>query len=263
MATSAVKTIGQALQRTGGFKVERSERRVCDQHGEYLSNKYFCGWSPCPKCIEELHRAEDEDRRKRDAADRVQAKIKRLYDRAAIPPRFESRTLDNFRVENDGQRKAMASARKYISEFDLHPGVSMIFCGGVGAGKTHIAVGIAKSLMGTNHSALFMSVIGAVRSIKETWGNRDRSEREALNDLIEPDLLILDEVGVQFGSDAEKLILFEIINGRYENCRSTILISNLAIQSLTEYLGERVVDRLREGGGRMVLFDWGSYRGHK
>ena len=76
---------------------------------------------------------------------------------------------------------------------------------------------------------------------------------------IRPDLLILDEVGVQFGSETEKMILFEIINGRYEQLKPTIVISNLA-DALTDYLGERVVDRLREGGGRMLIFDWPSYR---
>ena len=45
---------------------------------------------------------------------------------------------------------------------------------------------------------------------------------------IRPDLLILDEVGVQFGSETEKMILFEIINGRYEQLKPTIVISNLA-----------------------------------
>ncbi|VFR32492.1 DNA replication protein DnaC [plant metagenome] len=100
-----------------------------------------------------------------------------------------------------------------------------------------------------------------MRSIKDTY-RRDSKENEAdaIARLVEPDLLVLDEVGVQFGSETEKMYLFEIINGRYEALKPTIVISNLAKDALTEYLGERVVDRLREGGGRMVIFDWPSYR---
>lgn len=72
-------------------------------------------------------------------------------------------------------------------------------------------------------------MIRAVRSVKETYAKGSgRTEAQALRDLVDPDLLILDEVGVQFGSDTEKLILFEIINGRYEASRPTIVISNLA-----------------------------------
>lgn len=111
---------------------------------------------------------------------------------------------------------------------------------------------------------MFTSVIRAVRSVKETFGKGvERTEAQVLRDLVEPDLLILDEVGVQFGSDAEKLILFEIINGRYESRRPTIIISNLAIGELEKYLGARAVDRLREGGGKVVVFDWESYRGRR
>lgn len=85
-----------------------------------------------------------------------------------------------------------------------------------------------------------------------------------------PDLLILDEVGVQFGSDTERLLLFDILNERYERRRPTILMSNLALDDAEEggrvvpgiksYLGERVFDRLREDGGQSVVFDWPSHR---
>ena len=135
-----------------------------------------------------------------------------------------------------------------------------MFCGGVGAGKTHLAVGIAHRLMEQGRIAVFTSVINAIRRVKDTY-RRDsgQSEAQVVAGFIRPDLLILDEVGVQFGSETEKMILFEIINGRYEQLKPTIVISNLA-DALTDYLGERVVDRLREGGGRMLIFDWPSYR---
>lgn len=73
-------------------------------------------------------------------------------------------------------------------------------------------------------------------------------------------MLILDEVGVQFGSESEKIILFEILNERYLNMKPTILISNLNPAALQEYVGERVMDRMRENGGIILKFDWKSHR---
>src|SRR5690606_20967905 len=126
---------------------------------------------------------------------------------------------------------------------------------------THLAVGICHEVIAQDKMAVFTSVLGAVRSIKETFRrDSEKTEMEAIEAFIEPDLLVLDEVGVQFGSDTERMYLFEIINGRYENLRPTIVISNLAKGELSKFLGERVVDRLREGGGKMVIFDWPSYR---
>jgi DNA replication protein DnaC len=67
-------------------------------------------------------------------------------------------------------------------------------------------------------------------------------------------------VGVQFGSDTEKLMLFDILNERYERRRPTILMSNLPRDEVSAYLGERVFDRLREDGGQFISFTWESYR---
>ena len=39
------------------------------------------------------------------------------------------------------------------------------------------------------------------------------------------------------------------------------ILSNLGREDLTEFLGERVMDRLREDGGRVIPFGWESYRG--
>lgn len=63
----------------------------------------------------------------------------------------------------------------------------------------------------------------AVRSVKETYGKgAGRTEAQAIRDLVAPHLLILNEVGVQHRHHTEKLMLFEIINGRYEAACPTI-----------------------------------------
>lgn len=193
----------------------------------------------------------------------LQRRADDLLKKAAIPPRFADRRLETFVPHAEGPAKALQIATEYAEGFEdvLKTGRSLILCGGVGAGKTHLAVGIAHRVIAMNRVAVFTSVLGAIRTVKETYAKGSQlTEAQAIENLTKPDLLILDEVGVQFGSDTEKMILFEIINGRYERLRPTIVISNLAKDALAEYLGERVIDRLREGGGRMVIFDWPSYR---
>lgn len=143
-------------------------------------------------------------------------------------------------------------------------GACLIFCGDIGTGKTHLSIGIAHAVLEQGGQAVFTSVRGAVAAVKATWEHgAEKTEPQVLRELVSPDLLILDEVGVQFGSDTEKLIMFDIINGRYEARRPTIIISNLALGELEKFLGARAVDRLREGGGKVVVFDWESYRGRR
>ena len=54
------------------------------------------------------------------------------------------------------------------------------------------------------------------------------------------DLLIIDEVEVSFSSETEKILLYQIINGRYEKSLPTILCSNLNFKDLVVHCGERV-----------------------
>jgi DNA replication protein DnaC len=84
-----------------------------------------------------------------------------------------------------------------------------------------------------------------------------------LSGLITPSLLVLDEIGVskETPSDFELTTIFTIINGRYEQMRPTVIISNLDGKSLPSAMGERCVDRLREGGVIVIPFEWESQRG--
>ena len=77
-----------------------------------------------------------------------------------------------------------------------------------------------------------------------------------------PDLLIIDEVGVQFGSPAEMTILHEVINARYESVLPTILISNLPPEQLKEFISDRIFDRVTDGGRNYLVFNWASFRGN-
>ena len=86
------------------------------------------------------------------------------------------------------------------------------------------------------------------------------TEDDAIAELVKPRLLILDEVGADYGTEHSKTILFDIINKRYENIKPTIVLTNLDAAALREYFGERIVDRLREGGGKLVTFTWVSHR---
>ena len=109
-------------------------------------------------------------------------------------------------------------------------------------------------------SPVFVTVQRLTRRVKDSWSNQNETESEIVNVFASPDLLILDEVGVQFGSEFEKQILFDVLNERYEKLKPSILLSNIPGEQLADYLGERVTDRLRENGGKMIGFDWDSYR---
>jgi DNA replication protein DnaC len=245
-----------------------TEQRLCESHGEYTATCFKIAgrdqWSNCPGCDRVKQDEENKELATRLYQEKLESMHRDMLGRASIPERFKDRTLETYSVENDGQRKALDSCKRYVDNWDQNrsAGTSLIMCGHPGTGKTHLAIGIAREIMKKGKIALFARVIELARTVKETYQrDADRTERQVLADFARPDLLILDEVGVQHGSDTERMILFEVINARYEQCKPTILITNLSLAGLREYLDPRAEDRLREGGGRVIVFDWESHRG--
>lgn len=236
----------------------------CDRHGDYEARNYIGRvWSKCPVCSrEEADRLKAEDEASLRKARRVAWETK--IGAAGIPDRFHTRTLDVFEAETPEQQHALEFAKAYAANFSdaIKTGRCAIFVGKPGTGKTHLAVGIGLRIMGTeNRTVLFTTVMRAVRRVKDSWGKgSSETETQAIAALTYPDLLILDEVGVQFGSDFERNIMFDVLNERYEKRRPSILMSNLSKDELVGFLGERVFDRMREDGGKFVAFDWLSHR---
>ena len=237
----------------------------CEQHGEFVAKCHIGKmWSKCPVCAEEKERQEQERKEQERAKARAQEWQARLG-HSGIPLRFHDRTLSGYEAKSADQQAALEFAKEYALGFEQvqKTGRGAIFVGRPGTGKTHLAVGIGLYAMRKFHArVLFMTVQRAIRSVKDTWAKgAQQSESEAIDALVEPDLLILDEVGVQFGSEFERNTLFDVLNERYEMRKPTIFLSNLASDELADFLGERVMDRLREDGGRVIPFAWERYRG--
>lgn len=254
------------------FDVIRTETLTCDIHNVTYEAKTvkLAGreiTDLCPECQAEQEAKNEQARiaeQRAQAAQCLQRQVERRFHMSALPPRYLTRTFDNYRAETDGQMKALAVTKRYADNFDhcLETGAGMILAGRPGTGKTHLACAIANQLIQEGRTALFITVAAMLRMIRETYGNRDggKTEQQVINELRQIDLLIIDEVGVQRGTEAEEHLLFEVLNERNAYYRPTVMISNLNAKEMTAYVGERSMDRMREGGGKFVAFDWDSYR---
>ena len=225
---------------------EVTEWKECPVHGQVPSkykDAYGYEWDidECPLCTQ-------------------QKKFEEKIKRAMIPNRFKNKSIENFSVSDDFQRIAKAKVLKFIETLSdrLKNGTSLIFVGNVGTGKTHLACSIAKEAIKQGYTALFSSVSEIIRETRMSWTTS--KQREVFEHFTSCDLLIIDEVGVQSGTDNERNILFDIINQRYMDVKSTIIISNEEPNVLKDFLGVRVIDRLSENNGQIISFQGKSYR---
>jgi DNA replication protein DnaC len=261
------------MEKLANFNIEhKTVIYHCEIHGEQESTISCLNgeWSPpyCNLCLEERKRKEQEaeEQKKKIDQERKRELVKQSnLINSQIPPRFLKASFDNYKTTTKEQGNAKKTCFDYASNFEnkLETGTGLVFVGTYGTGKTHLACSIAQEIMKKGYSALYVNTSDVIEKITATWGVIDGGEKkqQAMNYFINPDLLILDEIGLQHGSEAEKVELSKIINKRYLQLKPTILISNLDIKDLKEYVTERVVDRMREGGGQKIVFNWESNRG--
>lgn len=246
---------------------ESQKTAVCEKHGRYtcrvlkgpdVRGKNIRRESGCPDCIaNELEQV----------LDALHAlKVSGLLDNAGIARRFQDCEFENYQAVNADAQRNLEACQRYVCSWEkcLAAGTSMIMIGNCGTGKNHLAVAMAKNII-RHHLATvkIIDVMRLTRAVKNTWRhNSERTDDEVIDHFSSLDLLIIDEVGVQFGTPAEITILQEIINARYESVLPTILISNLTLDQLKESIGERIVDRVTDGGRNHLVFGWESYRAH-
>ena len=139
---------------------------------------------------------------------------------------------------------------------------NVIFLGGVGLGKTHLAsaLGYATCLQG--HLVLFTTAINMINTLSAAQA--EHRLKTELKKYIVPSLLVLDEVGYlpidKQGAD----LLFQVISARYE-CGSIVLTTNKAFKQWSSIfnndstLTSAVLDRLLHHA-EPVMIEGASYR---
>ncbi len=123
---------------------------------------------------------------------------------------------------------------------------NIIFLGGIGTGKTHLAIALGTQACQMGKKVKFCTVGGLINELLEAQREHKLSRIQQI--LSKTDLLVLDELGmVPFDKDGANL-LFQVLAARYERS-STIITTNLEFKDWTQVFGSQqltaaVLDRL-------------------
>lgn len=98
---------------------------------------------------------------------------------------------------------------------------NLLFFGGSGVGKTHLAAGVCRQVVELGKRVKFYSAIALVQHLQQQ--KLQLQLQAALKKLDRFDLLVLDDLGYVKKSEAETSVLFELIAHRYE--RKSLLIT--------------------------------------
>jgi len=168
-------------------------------------------------------------------------------DNAEFPERLSEETLGGLDWNAIQPGDARATLQDYADQMEayLDESLGLILSGPVGCGKTHVAVGVAKIACALGRDALFVNVPGWYQSLRDSYAQDGSSlERDMLDEMKTADVLVLDDLGAEKGSDWARERLYVVVNKRSMRNGITLTTTNLGLEQLETMIGERSMSRL-------------------
>lgn len=168
---------------------------------------------------------------------------------------FESFTLDYYPDAPDSNgmniRKRMGEIAKFCEDYanDFSLGSPSLFMhGATGLGKTHLSLSIAGVATEKGFGVVYGSAPNLFNTLeKEHFGKPDPNTRNYEKELLETDLLIIDDLGVEFSTQFTVSCIYNIINSRILCSKPTIISTNLTAAELEEKYTQRITSRIIGG----------------
>ena len=171
------------------------------------------------------------------------------------------KTLDQFNW-NWPKKINQAQVQNLFRLAFLKDKASVVFIGGVGLGKTHLATALGHAACRQGHTVLFTTAVEAINTLSAAQAQcRLKAE---LKKFLSPTLLVMDELGYLFIDKNGVDLLFQIISGRYEKGSTAITTNQIyknwpRIFNNDSTITSAVLDRLLHHA-ETVLVEGRSYR---
>ena len=134
--------------------------------------------------------------------------------------------------------------REYTADFNPHSG-SLLLQGPTGTGKTHLCLAIARGVAERGYGVVYGSAGTLLRRLEqEHFG---KAEGDSEGQLIGCDLLVLDDLGMEFDTPFSRACIYNILNARLLEGRPTVISTNLGSAAMQSRYGDQIASRI--GGG--------------
>jgi DNA replication protein DnaC len=136
-----------------------------------------------------------------------------------------------------------------------------IFVGPVGVGKSYLAQALGYAVVRTGHSVRFIRTDAFFRTLAQS--RVDHTQEKTFRSFLTPDLLILDDFGLQRFTAQQSTDLYELIIARHRQS-SFVITSNRGVEEWLglfddPILGNSALDRLANASYQIII-EGTSYR---
>lgn len=225
--------------------------RIKQEHPEWINAETEY---KCPKCKDTgfLNHTDDHGREIACRCDCYAIRQAReMMQRSGISAEFQKKTFDNFDTKGNEQlANAKKKAMQYVENFEKtehNRYNSIMFCGQVGAGKTHLGTAICGAIMDSGIAVIYMAYRNTVTKIKQKIVKEEDYNRE-INRYTSARVLYVDDLLKGKLTEADVNIMYEIVNYRYMNNMPIIISTEKSPNELLmfdEAIGSRIIEMCR------------------
>ena len=161
---------------------------------------------------------------------------------------FSDPAMLDWTFENDnGRSPQMHHARRYVEQWQTmrSENLGLLLWGGVGTGKSFLAGCIANALMEQEVPVRMTNFARILNELNSSFSGRN----EVVDKLCRYPLLIIDDFGMERGTEYGLEQVYNVIDSRYRSRKPLIVTTNLTLDSLQNPLDTahaRIYDRLLE-----------------
>lgn len=159
----------------------------------------------------------------------------------------------SFSMDDRRNKSFSDTCRRYVDEWDEiweearkkdHP-IGILFYGGVGTGKTFLSCCIADALLKRRVSTAITNFPRILNKLQGTF-----EKQEVIDGMNRYQMLIVDDLGAERGTEYSEEQVFSVINARYIAKKPIIITTNLSLEDLendkNSLMQKRIYDRVLE-----------------
>ena len=161
---------------------------------------------------------------------------------------FTDWAMQHWTFANDhGQNPQMQLAQRYVAHWSemREKNVGLLLWGGVGTGKSFMAGCISNALMEQEVTVCMTNFARIMNELNNAFSGRN----EAVDRLCGYPLLVIDDFGMERGTEYALEQIYNIIDSRYRSRKPLIVTTNLTLTELKnpqDTAHARIYDRLLE-----------------
>ena len=158
---------------------------------------------------------------------------------------FDNFSLDYYRTGGDYEmmKRSMAALKSFAENFSDDICRNYLLFGGTGLGKTHLSTAVAKTVIDRGFDVLYVTAVGMIGDFESRRFGNGESARDTSR-YYGAQLLIIDDFGTEVANQFTNSCIYDVINTRINNRKSTIINTNLSRKDIETKYGERIASRL-------------------